>query len=76
MAILLTKLLTLVILTAGAWAVLVTLFTPPLTLGWREGVDAAARRWARAVIVLGLSVAGLVIVWLLVGRQLWDHSSG
>jgi hypothetical protein len=70
------KLLTLVILAAGAWAVLATLFTPPLTSGWREGVDAAARRWMRAVLVLGLSAAGLVIVWLLVVRQLWDHGSG
>ena len=72
----LIKLLTLVILAAGAWAVLATLFTPPLTSGWREGVDAAARRWTRAVIVLGLGAAGLAIVWLLVVRLLWDHGSG
>ena len=70
------KLLMLVVLAAGAWAVLATLFTPPLTSGWREGMDAAARRWPRAVIVLGLSVAALVIVWLLVVRLLWDHGSG
>jgi len=70
MAIPLTKLLTLVILAAGAWAVLATLFTPPLTSGWREGVEAAARRWTRAVIVLGLSAAVLMIVWLLVVRLL------
>jgi len=76
MATLLIELFTLVILAAGAWAVLATLFTPPLTSGWREGVDAAARRWPRAVIVLGLSVAALVIVWLLVGRLVGDHSSG
>jgi hypothetical protein len=76
MAILLIKLLMLVILAAGAWAVLATLFTPPLTSGWREGMDAATRRWTRAVIVLGLSVAGLVIVWLLVVRLVGDHSSG
>jgi hypothetical protein len=37
MAIPLTKLLTLVILTAGAWAFLATLFTPPLTLGGARG---------------------------------------
>ena len=72
----LIELLTLVILAAGAWAVVATLFTPPLTSGWREGVDAAARRWTRAVIVLGLGAAGLVIVWLLVVRLLWDHGSG
>jgi hypothetical protein len=76
MAIPLTKLLTLVMLAAGAWAVLATLFTPRLTLGWREGVDAAARRWTRAVIVLGPGVAGLVVVWLLVVCLLRDHSAG
>jgi len=76
MATLLIELLTLVILAGGAWAVLATLFTPPLTSGWREGVDAAARRWPRAVIVLGLGAAGLVIVWLLVVRLLGDHGSG
>jgi hypothetical protein len=76
MAIALIKLLTLVMLAAGVWAVLATLFTPPLTSGWREGVDAAARRWTRAVIVLGLTVAGLAVVWLLVVRLLRDHSAG
>ena len=76
MAIPLIKLLMLVVLAAGAWAVLATLFTPPLTSGWREGVDATARRWTRAVIVLGLGAAGLVIVWLLVVRLLSDHGSG
>ncbi len=76
MAIPLIKLLTLVVLAASAWAVLATLFTPPLTSGWREGVNAAARRWIRAVLVLGLSAAGPVIVWLLVVRLLWDHGPG
>ena len=76
MAIPLIKLLMLVVLAAGAWAVVATLFTPPLTSGWREGVDATARRWTRAVIVLGLGAAGLVIVWLLVVRLLWNHGSG
>ena len=76
MATLLIELLTLVIMAAGAWAVVATLFTPPLTSGWREGVDATARRWTRAVIVLGLGAAGLVIVWLLVVRLLSDHGSG
>ena len=76
MASLLIELFTLIILAAGAWAVVATLFTPPLTSGWREGVDATARRWTRAVIVLGLGAAGLVIVWLLVVRLLSDHGSG
>ena len=39
-------------------------------------VAVGGARETRAVIVLGLSVAGLVIVWLLVVRLLWDHSSG
>jgi hypothetical protein len=39
-------------------------------------VEAAARRWTRAVIVLGLSVAGLLVVWLLVVRLLRDHNPG
>ena len=76
MATLLIELFTLIILAAGAWAVVATLFTPPLTSGWREGVDATARRWTRAVVVLGLGAAGLVIVWLLVVRLLSDHGSG
>ena len=38
-----TELLVLVILVAGAWAVLATLFTPPITSGWREAVDATVR---------------------------------
>jgi hypothetical protein len=67
----LTELLVLVILVAGAWAVLATLFTPPLTSGWREAMDATARRWMRAIVVLGITVAGLVVVWLLVVRVLW-----
>jgi hypothetical protein len=63
-------LLVLVVLFAAAWAALVTLFTPPLTSGWREALDATFRRWTRAVMVLGLVVAGLVVVWLLVSRAL------
>jgi hypothetical protein len=66
-----TELLVLVILVAGAWAVLATLFTPPLTSGWREAVDATVRRWTKAIVVLGLTVAGLVVVWLVVVRVLW-----
>ena len=72
----LTGVLALVVLVAGAWAVLATLFTPPLTSGWREGLDATLRRWARATVVLGLTVAALAVAWLLVVRLLWDHSSG
>ena len=67
----LTELIVLVILVAGAWAVLATLFTPPLTYGWREAVDATVRRWMRAIVVLGITVAALVVVWLLVARVLW-----
>ncbi len=65
-----TTLFVLMILGAGAWAVLATLFTPPLTSGWREGMDAAVRRWARAVIILGPGVAALVAAWFLVSRLL------
>jgi hypothetical protein len=44
-------LLVLVVLFAAAWAALVTLFTPPLTSGWREALDATSvsRTWPRAV---------------------------
>jgi hypothetical protein len=66
-----TELLVLVILVAGAWAVLATLFTPSLTSGWREAVDTTVRRWTRAIVVLGITLAGLVVVWLLVVRVLW-----
>jgi hypothetical protein len=65
-----TKLFVLVIVVAGAWAVLATLFTPPLTSGWREGLDAAVRRWGRALIVLGPGVAVLMAAWLFVSRLL------
>ena len=65
------KLLALVVVIAGGWAVLATLFTPPLTSGWREGMDAVMRRWTVAVIVLGLSAAALMGVWVLVARLLY-----
>jgi hypothetical protein len=53
-------LIALVVVIAAAWAALVTLFVPPLTLGWREFVEAMVRRWARNAVVLG--VAALVVV--------------
>jgi hypothetical protein len=60
------KVLALVVVVAGGWALLATLFTPPLTSGWREGMEAVTRRWTNAVIVLGLSAAALMGVWVLV----------
>ncbi len=65
------KVVALVVVVAGGWAVLATLFTPPLTSGWREGMEAVVRRWTRAVIVLGLGAAGLMGMWLLVARLLY-----
>ena len=56
----LSMLIALVVVIAAAWAALVTLFVPPLTLGWREFVEAMVRRWARNAVVLG--VAALVVV--------------
>ena len=65
------KVAVLVVVVAGGWAVLATLFTPPLTSGWREGMEAVMRRWTLAVIVLGLSAAVLMGVWGLVARLLY-----
>jgi len=65
------KVAALVVVVAGGWAVLATLFTTPLTSGWREGMEAVMRRWTLAVIVLGLSAAALIGVWVLVARLLW-----
>ena len=62
------KVAALVVVVAGGWAVLATLFTPPLTSGWREGMEAVIRRWTVAVIVLGLGAAGLMGLWVLVAR--------
>ena len=62
------KVVALVVVVAGGWAVLATLFTPPLTSGWREGMEAVIRRWTVAVIVLGLGAAGLMGLWVLVAR--------
>lgn len=72
----LTRVLGLVVLVAGAWAVLATLFTPPLTSGWREGLDATLQRWGRATVVLGLTVAGLAVAWLLGAHLLSAQGSG
>ena len=59
-------LLTLVVVIAAAWAALVTLFVPPLTLGWREFYEAMVRRWARNVAVLGVgAVVVFVLLWFL-----------
>jgi hypothetical protein len=65
------KVAALVVVVAGGWAVLATLFTTPLTSGWREGMEAVMRRWTLAVIVLGPSAAVLIGVWVLVARLLW-----
>ena len=64
------KILALVVSVAAGWAVLATLFTPPLTSGWREGMEAVVRRFTLAVIVLGPSAAILMGVWVLLAR-LW-----
>ncbi len=65
------KVVALVVVVAGGWAVLATLFTPPLTSGWREGMEAVIRRWTLAVIVLGIGAAGLMGIWVLVARLLY-----
>jgi len=59
-------LLALVIVIAAAWAALVTLFLPPLTLGWREFYEAMIRRWVRNVAVLGVGTVLVFVLWLLV----------
>jgi hypothetical protein len=55
----------LVVVMAAAWAALVTLFTPPLTLGWREFCEAMVPRWARNVAVLGVATVFVFVLWLL-----------
>ena len=57
--------LALVVIIAAAWAALVTLFVPPLTLGWREFSEAMVRRWMRNVAVLGVGTAVVFVLWLL-----------
>ena len=58
-------LLALVVVIAAAWAALVTLFSPPLTLGWREFYEAMVRRWVRNVAILGVGAALVYALWLL-----------
>ena len=67
----LTRLLTLVavmVMIAAGWAFLVTLVSPPLTLGWRETVEATVRRSARYVAVLGIAGVGVLLVLALAAR--------
>ena len=58
-------LLTLVVVIAAAWAALVTLFVPPLTLGWREFYEAMVRRWVRNVVTLGVGTVLVLVLWRL-----------
>jgi len=57
------RLLALVVVIAAAWAALVTLFSPPLTLGWREFCDAMIKRWLRNVAVLGGGTVLVFVLW-------------
>ena len=59
----LVALVALVILSAGVWAALVTLFAPPLTLGWREFYQATARRWLRNLGAFGAVAAIGYLLW-------------
>src|SRR5437899_11342168 len=62
----LTRLLMLIavmVMIAAGWAFLVTLVSPPLSLGWRETLAATVRRSARPVAVLG--IAGVVVLLIL-----------
>ena len=62
----LIRLLTLVavmVMIAVGWAFLVTLVSLPLTLGWRETLEATVRRSARHVAVLG--IVGVVVLLIL-----------
>jgi hypothetical protein len=61
----LVMLLALVVVTAATWAALVTLFSPPLTLGWHEFSDAMVRRWVKNVAVLGFGTVLVFVLWLL-----------
>jgi NADH:ubiquinone oxidoreductase subunit 6 (subunit J) len=62
--------ITLVVVIAGAWAALVTFFVPPLTLGWREFVEAMVRRWVRNAVVLGVAVLLILVLLALFGIRL------
>ena len=65
-----------VIVISGVWAALVTLFSPPLTLGWREFYEATLRRWMRNVAVLGIGTALVFGLWLLTQSIRARGSSG
>jgi hypothetical protein len=65
----LSLLLALVVVIAATWAALVTLFSLPLTLGWREFYEAMVRRWVRNVAVLGVSTIVVFVLWLLIVRS-------
>jgi len=57
--------LALVVVIAAVWAALVTLFLPPLTLGWREFYEGMVRRWVRNVAVLGVGTVLVFVLWVL-----------
>ena len=59
----LLMLLALVVVIAAAWAALVTLFSPPLTLGWREFYEATIRRWVRNAAILGVGTVLVFVLW-------------
>src|SRR5262249_11539442 len=63
-------LLALMVMIAATWAALVTLFSPPLTLDWREFSDAMGRRSFRNVAVPGVGpVLALVLPLLFLALQ-------
>ena len=59
----LLMLLALVVVIAAAWAALVTLFLPPLTLGWREFYEATITRWVRNAVILGVGTVLVFVLW-------------
>ena len=59
----LLMLLAVAVVIAAAWAALVTLFLPPLTLGWREFYEAAIKRGARNVVILGVGTVLVFVLW-------------
>ena len=62
------KILALVMAVGGGWAVLATIVTPPLTSGWREGLEAVMRRWTLAAMVLVPGAVVLMGIWGMVAR--------
>jgi hypothetical protein len=71
----LTRLLALVILVAGAWAVLATLFTPPPHIGVARGDGRSSPALGESGHRPGAHVAGVAVAWLLVARLLGAHGS-